>query len=180
MRNFWKKIHCAVGAIDGTSHEINRPSSEQEQYYSGNRHYHAVHSQIVVDNEDVVRYVECGFLGHLNNAQQFRLKKQIGLDLNFPEECVLLGDIIYPNRHSVMTLHSAAQIRRKRGSNKRQCRKLNAYIKQHRVCIEHSIAELKCYRSVRTIWRHRRTILPRVVTICAGLVCRRKEIGLIM
>ena len=36
----WPKIVLAVEVIDGTSHEINRPVNNQEQFYSGHRHYH--------------------------------------------------------------------------------------------------------------------------------------------
>jgi hypothetical protein len=50
------KIPMAVGAIDGTSHRIYRPKVEPlEQYYSGHRQYHAIHTQIIVDNTGVIR-----------------------------------------------------------------------------------------------------------------------------
>ena len=66
----------AVGSTDGTSHDIYRPIVErQENYCSGHRQYHAIHTQIIDDN--------CGFLGHLNDAQQFALMDQLGTDLEF-------------------------------------------------------------------------------------------------
>ena len=40
LRSNWNKFEMAVGAIDGTSHEIYRPSENQEQFYSGYRCYH--------------------------------------------------------------------------------------------------------------------------------------------
>lgn len=43
LRNNWPEIPMAVGAIDGTSHEIYRPMTEpQQMYYSGHRNYHAI------------------------------------------------------------------------------------------------------------------------------------------
>ena len=144
------------------------------------RKYHSMHSQVIVDNTGKSRYIESGFIGHLNDAQQCVLMRHIGNDLPFPDDCVLLGDKIYPNRHPIVTSYSEAQLRLMDYRRKRKCRKLNRYIQQYRVCVEHAIAEIKCYRSVGTIWRHHREVLPRVVTICAGLVCRKKEIGLIL
>ena len=62
LRGNWRKIPLAVGSIDGTSHRIYRPKVEpQEQYYSGHRHFHAVHTQVVVDNLGNIRFVQSGF-----------------------------------------------------------------------------------------------------------------------
>ena len=57
MKETWGKIANAVGAIDGTSHEIYRPSTEpQHLFYSGHRKYHAIHSQVIVDTYGKIRY----------------------------------------------------------------------------------------------------------------------------
>ena len=168
-----------MGPIDGTSREIYRPRTEpQHLFYSGHRKYHAIHSQVIVDTYGKIRYAECGFMGHLNDAQQFTLMRRIRTDLAFADECVLLGDKIYPNKHSIITPYTTVQLPQRNGRRLIQCHKLNRYIQRYRVCVEHAIGELKVYRSVGTIWRHRREALPRVVTICAGRVCRKKEIGL--
>ena len=177
----WSKIPCAVGAIDGTSHRINRPRTEpQEQYYSGYRHYHAIHTQIVTDNDGVIVHVECGFLGHTNDAQQFVLMTNIGPgeELDFPPELNLLADKIYPNRYPLITGFTAAQLARKQGLEVRKCRTFNRHLQSYRVSVEHSIAKLKSYRATSSTWRHARTLLSKTVQICAGLVCRRREIGL--
>jgi hypothetical protein len=71
MLQVWPKLSSAVGAIDGTSFEIYKLRTEpQEVYYSGYRHYHAIHAQIIVDNSGIIRHVKCGFSGHQNDAQQ--------------------------------------------------------------------------------------------------------------
>ena len=51
----------------------------------------------------MIRYIQTGFLGHLNDAQQFALMDQLGTGLEFPDNCNLLGDKIYPNRGNVVT-----------------------------------------------------------------------------
>ena len=41
----WQKLPFDVGGIDRTSTEIYRPGIKpQEHYYSGNRHYHCIHT----------------------------------------------------------------------------------------------------------------------------------------
>ena len=108
------------------------------------------------------------------------LMQQIGRDLPFTDNCFLLGDKIYPNRYPVMTPYTSAQINRKQGRMRRHGSLFNKYIRKYRVCVEHSICKLKCYRVVSSEWRHPRPVLPKVVKICASLVCRRKEIGIVM
>ena len=181
MRGIWEKIPSAVGAVDGTSHRINRPQNEpQEQYFSGHRHCHVIHTQIIIDNHGTIVHVESGFLGHINDAQQFNLMTRIGpnLQLPFPENCHLLADRIYANRFPLLTAYKSVQIGRMEGPRLRKYRKFNSYLTCCRVSVEHSIARLKSYRAVSDVWRHPRHLLSRTVNICAGLVRRRKEIGL--
>jgi len=52
---------------------------------------------VIVDNTGKIRYIECNFFGHLNDAHLFAIMCCIGKDLPFPDECVLLGDTIYSN-----------------------------------------------------------------------------------
>ena len=82
----WEKLANAVGATDGTSHEIYRPIIEpQQQFYSGNRSYHCLHTHMVVDAREIIRYFESWFIGHLNDAQTFGLMRRIGTELCFSE-----------------------------------------------------------------------------------------------
>jgi predicted nucleic acid-binding Zn ribbon protein len=54
-------------------------------------HYHCIHTQIVIAYDGAICDVECGFLGHQKNAQQFVLMRQIGINLPFPDDLYLLG-----------------------------------------------------------------------------------------
>lgn len=125
MLNVWQKLPSAVGAIDGTSFEIYRPKTEpQELYYSGYRHFYAIHAQIIVDNLGKIRYIKCGFPGHQNDAQRYALLPNIaGRELPFPEECVLLADKIYPNRYPIVTPFTSQQINRETPQVRRKYRK---------------------------------------------------------
>ena len=122
---------------------------------------------IHVDATGIIGYIESGFMGHLNDAQTFGLMRSIGTELCFPEQC----DKIYPNGNCIMTPYSAAQLAR-------SAKKLNRNIRYYRICVEHAFAELKQYKITSSVWRQPRPLLSQLVTICAGLVCRKKLDGL--
>ena len=54
-------------------------------------------------------------LGHQNNAKQFTMMQQICANgpLHLPEECVILAEYIYRNRHPTVVLFTTQQITRK-------------------------------------------------------------------
>ena len=133
--------------------EIYRPQTEpQEHSFSGHRHYHCIHTQVVINNKGEIYFIESGFLGHQNDAQQFMFMRQIGNDVSlpFPDNCFLVGDKIYPNRHPVMIPYTRQQIARKPECLKNKCRKLNSLISEYRIEVEHAICELKCYKVMGT------------------------------
>jgi len=82
--------------------------------------------------------------------------RQIGIDLPFPDDLYLLGDKIYPNRHPIMTPYTRQQIARKPANLQQKCRKMNRLITEYRVQVEHAIGDLKRYKILSTIWRHKR------------------------
>jgi hypothetical protein len=99
-----------------TSTEICLSQIElQELFFSEHRHFHAIHTQVIIDNAGYICYAEARFLGHQNDAKQFTMMQQIGVNrpLHFLEDCILLVDQIYPNRHQTVTLFTTQQINRK-------------------------------------------------------------------
>ena len=120
MRETWAKLPSAVDAIDSTSHSIYRPEVDpQGLYYSSHRHLHCTHTQVVVDVHGTIRYIESGYQGHLNDAQQYALMQEIGTGLQFPDELVLLGDKIYPSHGAVITPYISVQLARKQPLERR-------------------------------------------------------------
>ena len=152
----------------------------QRQYYSGHRRCHVIHSQIVTDINGIIVYIESGFLGHMNDAQQLAFMAKIGPgeELDFPADCYLLADKIYPIRYRIITPYTAAQLQRKQGREQQKCRTFNRHLSSYRVTVEHALANLMSYRATGAVWRHSRRLLGRTVKICGGLVNRRREIGL--
>ena len=104
----------------------------------------------------MVQNREKGCLGHQNDAQQFMLMQQIGQQLPFPADCILIRDKIYPNSFPVMTPFSNAQLRQKAGDELRRARRLNRYISRYRIQVEHTIAEFKSYQCIGSLCRHPR------------------------
>ena len=81
-------------------------------FFSGHQHFHAIHTQVIIDNAGYICYAEARFLGHQNDAKQFTMMQQIGVNgpLHFLKDCILLADQIYPNRHPTVTLFTSQQI----------------------------------------------------------------------
>lgn len=116
MRGIWEELPDAVAVIDGTVHHIYRPQTEpQALYYGGHRHYHCIHTIVITDNCNKLRFVRSGFLGHQNDAQILNFIPAIGQnqELAFPNECVILGDKIFPNRDPFVTPYTRAEINRR-------------------------------------------------------------------
>ena len=95
--------------------------------------------RVVVDATEIIRYVESGLTGHLNDAQT--------VGVVFYLNRAFFGDKIYPNSNCIMTPYAAAQLARKEDRVKRKCKKLNYYrnIRYYRIGVEHAFAELKQY-----------------------------------
>jgi hypothetical protein len=170
-RRCWRKLPEAVGCIDATSHEILMPSPElQRQHVSGHRHYHCVHTQVVIDNKKKIVHVESGFRRHNNDANTFDMMTPIGdgRTLDFPRNCVLLGDCINPSRHPVVTPFTSAQLRRlpRHERNIRRKIKINKNIRKYRVYVEHVIRLLKVFKIIESLYRHNRDEMGRIVLMC--------------
>ena len=70
VRN-WEILEMAGDAIDGTSMEIYKSLIETRKLYlSGHRHFHCIHTKVVIDNLGNICYIDSGFLGNQNDAKQ--------------------------------------------------------------------------------------------------------------
>ncbi|CAC5357895.1 unnamed protein product [Mytilus coruscus] len=126
----WPEMPNVVGMIDGTSHEILIPSTEpQQDFYSGHRKYHCIHTQVICDNDKNICYIHSGFLGHDNDANAYHRIGPIGPGdaLDFPPQCYILADSIYPNEYPLVTPFKSVEIIRQTRAEKRFRRKFNIY-----------------------------------------------------
>lgn len=151
-----------LGLLMGLLRKFTDHKLSHKLYNSGYRHYHAIHTQVIVENTGLDRHIECGFLGHQNDAQQYRLMDQIGgATLPFPLDCRLLADKIYPNRHPIVSPYTQQQITRKPRVVQNKYRKFNRIHSKYRSTVEHAIGEMKVYKILNGVWRHPRQILKK-------------------
>ena len=166
----WESMPNVVGALDGTLTQINRPLAEpQHEFYSGKARFHCLSTQIVIDCTGKIRYLQSGFLGSQNDAGQFRDMPDIGPgeDLNFPEDCYLLADKIYPNTPPLIT-----PFRRNQMDGPGERHFFNHIHSSYRVTAEHTISYFKTFAAVKGVYRHQRHLMPVVADICASLAQR--------
>ncbi len=170
MAHDWEHFPGAVGAIDGTRHEIQRPQTEaQQHFYSGHCKYHNFSTQIIMDSRGNIVYIQSGFLGHNNDSAQLRMMPRIGNgeELHLPAGLYFLADKGYPCEYPFLTPW------RQRGVAGNQCRHLlNLELRRKRVRIEHCIRRVKEYGAVNQLWRHERWMFPVVNELCAFLAQR--------
>ena len=94
-------------------------------------------------------------MGHQNDAQQFGLMQQICTDRSQITAFCYVTKVT--KRGTLYLLHILLHIWDENMVNKkRQALRFNRYLGHYRVKVEHAIGEIKCYRSVGTIWCHPR------------------------
>ena len=168
---YWENFPYAVGVIDGTLHEIQRPITDpQELYYNGRVHYHCLSTQIVTDNMGNIVLIRCGFMGHMNDAGQWQhVAPPIGhnLPLSLPANVYLLADKGYANEDPLIT-----PWRRQRVRGHPQRKLFNKELARHRESIEHTIKRFKEYKAASHIWRNNRADFLMVAETCASLAQR--------
>ena len=177
----WEEFPNVVGVIDSTPHEIYRPLIEpQRPFYSGYRHYHCMNTQLMMDNEGHIRFVQAGFLGSTHDSVSFRLMEPIGpgRNLDLPPNAKLLADKAYPDGGSLYILLTPVrttvnQMPLLNHRDRRRAKRFNALLSKRRVKIEHVFKEMKTYQAIGQIWRHPRWLMPVCVELVAILSERR-------
>ena len=158
----------AIGAIDGTRHEMQRPQTKPPQhFYSRHCRYHNFCTQIIMDSRVNIVYIHSGFLGHNNDSAQMMPRIGYGEELHLPEGLYFLADKGYPCEYPFLTPWRQCDI----AGN--QCRLLfNLELRRKRVRIEHCIRRVKEYGAANQLWRHERWLFPVVNEPCAFLAQR--------
>lgn len=175
MQGSFDYFPSAVGCIDGTLHQINRPLCvPQVAYYSGYKKKHCLSTQVIVDVHGRLRYLRTGFHGRMNDAGQFLRLPNIGPreELDFPAHCYLLGDRGYANRYPIITPFRRNQLAGEPSDRNAQII-FNEELSRVRVKVEHTISFIKTYRAVSEVYRHNRDFQPIVADVCGFLAARR-------
>ena len=178
MANNWENFPGGVAAIDGTRHEIQRPQTEpQQHFYSGHCRYHNFSTQIVIDNNGRIVFIQSGFLGHNNDSAQLQMMPKIGNgeQLHLPAGLYILADKGYPCQYPLLTPWREQDIA---GDERRKL--FNIEFRRVRVSIEHCIRRIKEYGAVNQLWRHERWMFPIVNELCAFLAQRHINLSVVI
>lgn len=172
----WPEFPNVVGCIDSTPHEIYRPYTEpQRPFYSGHRHYHCFNTQLIIDNEGHLRFVQTGFLGSTHDSTSYRLMTPVGngRQLSMPPGAKLLADQGYPDDDTLLTPVRPVQMRILTNRERRRARNFNTHLASRRIKIEHVFKDMKSYKAIGNIWRHPRWLMPICIELVAFLAERR-------
>ena len=172
----WHEFPNAVGSIDVTPHEIYRPLTEpQRLFYSGHRHYDLMNTQLIVDAEGHIRFLQAGFLGSTHDALSFRLMEPVGpgRNLDLPPNARLLADRAYPDGAPILTAVRAGQMHLLNPRERRRACRFNRALARRRIKVEHIFKEVKTYNAVGQIWLHQRWLMPVCVELATFLAERR-------
>ena len=133
-----------------------------------------MNTQLIVDNQGNIVFLQAGFLGSMNDAGNFILMDRIGpgTAYDMPRGTVLLADKGYGDFVPLLTPFRAAQIRRMPMHQQRRARKFNRKLSQCRVIVEHTTKYVKTYQAVGSLWRHPRWFQPVIVELCTFLAQR--------
>ena len=171
MMGNWSEFPNVVGVIDSSPHEIYRPLTEpQHLFYSGHRHYHCMNTQMIIDNEGHIIFLQSGFLGSTHDALSFGLMGPIGA---LPPNAKLLADKGYPDGGLLLTPIRANQMRLLNNRDRRRARRFNRKISRRRIKVEHVFKEIKTFKAIGQLWRHSRWLMPVCVELAAFLSERR-------
>jgi len=139
LRALTPAFPSVIGALDATTSEIRRPIRNERQYYRGDKPYHGIIHQMIVDNSGCILNVDGPALGRTADVAVYRrsaVGENPGLFLS-AGEC-LLADGGYPGNPEIIIPPTAPE---------RKGNPLNAQyhreIQKHRVIVEHVFGRIQ-------------------------------------
>ena len=165
--------------IDAKEQRLQRPGGPHERqkpYYSGKRRAHTLKTQLAVSPSGRIESVSPSTPGSVNDV---RLLRETGLLGRLAEGEAAMTDKGYEGadkgeRAGVLVLPKKD---RKRNPCTEQDKARNRRIAQHRIVVEHAIAQLNRYTVLRQVWRGKRLLRhSQVVRVVAVRVNRRTRV----
>lgn len=152
---------------DGTERPIARPkdTEEQEIYYSGKSHDHAIKNVLLVQSTGIVCFLSATYEG---KAHDKRIADEVQYEL--PEGSVLAQDTGFQGFSLPGVTILQPKKRPRNGTLTAEEKADNQWISHIRIIVEHSIGGIKVYRIVRDVIRHWcPAIRDQIMEICCGL-----------
>ncbi len=162
-----------AAVIDATEQRTERNSvyEVQKRFYSGKRKAHTIKTQIVVNEQGRIRDVSDSVPG---STHDLTLLRQSGLPTRLPLGLTLIFDCGYRGVQVDFPNHSVAlPYRPKSGEELTPEEKYhNHLVSRIRVVVENTIAELKHFRILTTVFRHGLELYRDVIQAIVGIVNR--------
>lgn len=160
-----------LAIIDATEQPVERPSDHEQQkaHYSGKKKRHTRKTQIIVNEQGIIRDVSTATPGSVHDMEHFR---QSGAAQRIPEQVTAGGDAGYQGLHKEMPTHSVfVPHKARRNHPLTEDEKLaNRELSRERIVVENTIAELKHFRVLADPFRHTVEIYDDVVRAVVAIV----------
>ena len=114
-----------------------------------------MNTQLVMDNEGHICFVQAGFQGSTHNAVPFLVMEPIGPglhNLDLPSNAKLMANKAYPDGGSVLKPVRANQMPLLNRRDRRRAQRINTLLSKRSVKIEHNLKEVKAHKAIGQIW----------------------------
>lgn len=157
--------------IDGTERKTQRPKKgkKQKNQYSGKKKAHTRKNTIICDENKKVMVVSPTKDGKIHDKPQ--LEKEGTLD-NIPKEVNIWVDKGYEGIEKLLKNDNKVFMPKKKPKGKEltfEEKEENKVISSIRIVVEHAICGIKRYRCLTDIYRNKKGIDDKFISICAGL-----------
>lgn len=161
--------HLAI--IDATEQRVERSSdyATQKQYYSGKRKSHTIKTQVIVNERGRIRHVSDSVPG---STHDLTLLRESGVKDELPEGLTVTADTGYRGLQNDFPDRSVAlPYRPKAHQRLTPEEKLhNHMISRVRIVVENTLAQLKHFRALNTVFRHCLDRYNEITRAIAGIV----------
>ena len=171
MNAFMQDFPEVVAIVDATEQPIQRPQDQETQkaHYSGKKKRHTLKTQVVVGPDGELMHVSETVPGSQHDKN---LYDESGVGDNLEEGEAMMGDSGYQD---IQHAHPAAlPFKKPKGKELTQEQKEhNRCLSRIRVVAENTLAQIKTFRVMAHVYRHRRDGYNVRFRIVAALVNRR-------
>ena len=171
MEQFMQEFPDVAAIVDATEQPTQRPQDpdEQKRYYSGKKKRHTLKTQVVVSPDGEIMDHSETVPGAQHDKTLYD-DSQVGERLDDDE--AMMGDKGYQGiQHDQMAVLPDKKPNGGELTDDQQAR--NRRISHYRIVVENTICQLKTFRTLAHVYRHRRETHGDVFVIVAALVNRR-------
>ena len=168
LRGSWPDFVNAVLAVDGTIHRVWKPLIGQREYFRGDKRCHFLLSQVCVDPHGIIRNLETGFKGHMNDMGDYNRSRLGRRELPMPAWAKVLADGGYFDDGLLVVPWTQQEAE---GNELRL--QMNERHRHYRSVVERTILVMKHYKCVSHLWKNHKWFQGTVAYL-VGCLANRK------